>query len=179
MLTHPNFDPVAFSLGPLSVHWYGVMYVLSFFSAYCLWSYRIKAYPGTIDSKWNNDLVSDLIFYGALGAVLGGRVGYALFYQPAYYLSNPLEIIYVNQGGMSFHGGLIGVILAMYYFARKTGMTFFSVADFVAPVAPVGLFFGRMGNFVNQELWGKTTDCLLYTSPSPRDLSTSRMPSSA
>ena len=96
MLTHPNFDPVAFSLGPLSVHWYGVMYVLSFFSAYCLWSYRIKAYPGTIDSKWNNDLVSDLIFYGALGAVLGGRVGYALFYQPAYYLSNPLEVIYVN-----------------------------------------------------------------------------------
>ena len=158
MLTHPNFDPVAFSLGPLSVHWYGVMYVLSFFSAYCLWSYRIKAYPGTIDSKWNNDLVSDLIFYGALGAVLGGRVGYALFYQPAYYLSNPLEIIYVNQGGMSFHGGLIGVILAMYYFARKTDMTFLSVADFVAPVAPVGLFFGRMGNFVNQELWGKTTD---------------------
>ena len=158
MLIHPNFDPVAFSLGPLAVHWYGLMYVLSFIGVYCLWMYRIKAYPDIIDKKWNSESVSDLIFYGALGAVIGGRLGYVLFYKPAFYLSNPLEIAYINQGGMSFHGGLIGVVVALYLFSRKMDLRFMSVADFVAPVAPLGLFFGRMGNFVNQELWGKTTD---------------------
>lgn len=158
MLIHPNFDPVALQIGPLAIHWYGVMYVLAFIGVYCLWNYRIKAYSDIVDSKWNSDYISDLIFYGALGAVIGGRLGYVLFYKPVYYLSNPLEIVLVNQGGMSFHGGLLGVIVAMMFFSRKINLNFLSVADFVAPVAPLGLFFGRMGNFVNQELWGKTTD---------------------
>ena len=158
MLTHPNFDPVALQIGPLAIHWYGVMYVLSFIGVYLLWNYRIKAYSSITDNKWNSDAVSDLIFYGALGAVIGGRLGYVLFYKPGYYLSHPLEIVFVNQGGMSFHGGLLGVIVALWLFSRKINLSFMSVADFVAPVAPLGLFFGRMGNFVNQELWGKTTD---------------------
>ena len=170
MLTHPNFDPVAFSIGPLSVHWYGVMYVLSFFSAYCLCNYRIKKYSSIINSKWDSNVVSDLIFYSALGAVLGGRLGYVLFYKFGYYLSNPLEVFFVNQGGMSFHGGLIGVIVAMVLFALKMELTFWEVSDFAAIVTPIGLFFGRMGNFVNQELWGKTTEVpwgMVFTNGGP------------
>lgn len=158
MLVHPNFDPIAFSLGPLDVHWYGLMYVLGFLSCYLLWNYRIKKYPQLIDERWNSDLVSDLIFYGALGAVIGGRLGYVLFYKPAEYFADPVSILLVNQGGMSFHGGLLGVIAALALFARKTGLNFLQIAEFVAPVAPIGLFFGRMGNFVNQELWGKITE---------------------
>jgi len=153
MLVHPNFDPVALQIGPLAVHWYGLMYVLSFIGVYCLWNYRIKAYPELVDDKWNSETVSDLIFYGALGAVIGGRLGYVLFYKPGFYLSNPFDIVFINQGGMSFHGGLVGVIVALTLFARKINLRFMDVADFVAPVAPLGLFFGRMGNFVNQELF--------------------------
>jgi len=170
MLIHPNFDPVAIHLGPLAVHWYGLMYVLSFIGVYLLWNYRIKAYPHLTDDKWNSESVSDLIFYGALGAVLGGRLGYVLFYKPAYYLFHPIEIVYINQGGMSFHGGLVGVIVALLLFARKMDLRFLDIADFVAPVAPLGLFFGRMGNFVNQELWGKTTDLpwgMVFTNGGP------------
>ena len=170
MLTHPNFDPVAFSIGPVSVHWYGVMYVLSFVSAYCLWNYRVKKYAHIVDPKWNSNVISDLIFYGALGAVIGGRIGYVLFYKFGYYMSNPLEVLFVNQGGMSFHGGLLGVIVAMILFARKIDLPFWEVADFVAPVTPIGLFFGRMGNFVNQELWGKTTEVpwgMVFTNGGP------------
>lgn len=158
MFVHPNFDPVAIQLGPLAVHWYGLMYVCGFLGVYLLWLYRIKTYPQYAESKWNADVISDLIFYGAIGAVLGGRLGYVLFYKPAYYLSNPLEVVFVNQGGMSFHGGLLGVILALFLFSKKIKVSFMQIADFVAPVAPLGLFFGRMGNFINQELWGKTTD---------------------
>ncbi|RBP49641.1 prolipoprotein diacylglyceryl transferase [Arenicella xantha] len=158
MLTHPNFDPVAFQLGPLAVHWYGLMYVCGFVSAYLLWLYRIRTYPRYADANWNADRISDLIFYGALGAVIGGRLGYVLFYKPAYYLNNLTEVVFIQEGGMSFHGGLLGVICALYLFSRKINLPFLQVADFVAPVAPIGLFFGRMGNFINQELWGKTTD---------------------
>lgn len=157
MLVHPNFDPVALSLGPLDIHWYGLMYVFGFLSCYLLWNYRIKHYPSLVNDKWNSDLVSDLIFYGALGAVLGGRLGYVLFYKPVEYFHDPMSILFLNQGGMSFHGGLLGVIAALFLFARKTNMGFLQIAEFVAPVAPIGLFFGRMGNFVNQELWGKVT----------------------
>lgn len=157
MFVHPNFDPVVFQLGPLAVHWYGLMYVLGFLGVYLLWVYRIKNYPQYAKQGWNNDAVSDLVFYGAIGAVLGGRLGYVLFYKPAYYLAHPIEILYVNEGGMSFHGGLLGVMLALFLFARKMQLNFLQIGDFVAPVAPLGLFFGRMGNFVNQELWGKTT----------------------
>ena len=158
MLVHPNFDPVALQLGPLAIQWYGLMYVLGFLGVYLYWNHRIKAYPEAQSSTWNADLVSDLVFYGALGAVIGGRLGYVLFYKPAYYFSNPLEIIFVNQGGMSFHGGLIGVLLVLYWFGRRINLTFLQVGDFVGPAVPIGLFFGRMGNFINQELWGKATD---------------------
>jgi len=145
-------------LGPVAIHWYGLMYVLGFLGVYLYWNYRIKHFPSHQSSKWNAERISDLVFYGALGAVIGGRLGYVLFYKPGYYLSNPLEIIFVNQGGMSFHGGLIGVLLVLYWFGRKMNLTFLQVGDFVGPAVPIGLFFGRMGNFINQELWGKATD---------------------
>lgn len=157
-MIHPNFDPVALSIGPLSIHWYGLMYVLGFLGVYLLWNLRIKKYPHLVSSVWNSEVISDLVFYGAFGAVLGGRLGYVLFYKPAEYLANPLEIFMINQGGMSFHGGLLGVICALFLFARKLKLSFWEVADFVAPVAPVGLFFGRIGNFINQELWGTPTE---------------------
>ena len=158
MIVHPNFDPVAVQLGPVAVHWYGLMYVFGFVGVYLLLTYRVRQHAAVTDPQWNAEAISDLIFYGAIGAVLGGRLGYVLFYKPAYYLANPLEIIFVNQGGMSFHGGLLGVILAMALFARKIQLNFWSVADFVAIATPIGLFFGRIGNFINQELWGKPTD---------------------
>lgn len=173
MLVHPNFDPVALELGPIAIHWYGLMYVFGFASVYLLWLYRIKHYPQYSEQKWDADAVSDLVFFGAIGAVIGGRLGYVLFYKPAYYANNLSEIIFLQEGGMSFHGGLLGVIAALFLFSRKRGIRFMQVADFVAPVAPIGLFFGRMGNFINQELWGKTTDLpwgMVFTNggPSPR-----------
>jgi phosphatidylglycerol:prolipoprotein diacylglycerol transferase len=158
MLVHPNFDPVAVSVFGLQIHWYGLMYVAAFLSVYFLWVYRINKHPELCDSKWNSDLVSDLIFYGAIGAIVGGRLGYVLFYKPDYYLDHLIEVVYVQQGGMSFHGGLLGVIVSITLFSRKIGLSLLQVGDFVAPVAPLGLFFGRMGNFINQELWGKVTD---------------------
>ena len=158
MLVHPNFDPVALQLGSVSIHWYGLMYVFGFLGVYLLGNYRVKHFPEAISGTWNSEQISDLIFYGALGAVFGGRLGYALFYKPAEYLANPIDIIYLNQGGMSFHGGLLGVIIAISIYAYKTNRTLFQIGDFIAPIAPIGLFFGRMGNFINQELWGKPTD---------------------
>lgn len=158
MLVHPNFDPVALQLGVVSIHWYGLMYVFGFLGVYLLGNYRVKHYPEAISGSWTSEQISDLIFYGALGAVFGGRLGYVLFYKPAEYLANPIDIIYVNQGGMSFHGGLLGVIVAISVYAYKTNRTLFQIGDFIAPLAPIGLFFGRMGNFINQELWGKPTD---------------------
>ena len=158
MLVHPQFDPVALQLGPLAIHWYGLMYVCGFLSVYLLWMYRIRHYKHVSVQGWTDDYASDLLFYGALGAVLGGRLGYVLFYKPAEYLANPIDILYINQGGMSFHGGLLGVIVALALFSRKTKFSFFQIAEFVAPVSAIGLFFGRMGNFINQELWGVPTD---------------------
>jgi phosphatidylglycerol:prolipoprotein diacylglycerol transferase len=158
MIIHPNFDPVALQIGPIGIHWYGLMYVFGFLGVYLLGNYRVNHYSDAISGSWNSEQISDLIFYGALGAVIGGRLGYVLFYKPAEYLANPVDIIYINQGGMSFHGGLLGVILAMAIYARRTNRTLFQIGDFIAPIAPIGLFFGRMGNFINQELWGKPTD---------------------
>ena len=157
MLVHPNFDPIAFSIGPLSVHWYGIMYLCAFASVYLLLHYRLKTYPRYRDAGWSSERISDLIFYGVLGAVIGGRLGYVLFYKPDYYLNNLLDVFFIHQGGMSFHGGLLGVIAVAYLVSRKSKMGFLAIGDFVAPVAPLGLFFGRMGNFINQELWGKVT----------------------
>jgi phosphatidylglycerol:prolipoprotein diacylglycerol transferase len=154
MLTYPNIDPVAISIGPLSVHWYGLMYLVGFTIAYYLMLHRAKK-P---DSGWTKDEVGDLIFYSAMGVVLGGRFGYVLFYNFDKFLSDPLWLFAVWEGGMSFHGGLLGVIMAMYLLGRRYKKSFFSIADFGAPVVPIGLLTGRLGNFIGGELWGRTTD---------------------
>jgi phosphatidylglycerol:prolipoprotein diacylglycerol transferase len=150
----PNIDPVAISLGPVKIHWYGIMYVLGFLALWWL-SVRRARQPG---SGWKPEEIGDLVFYGAIGVILGGRIGYVLFYNFGYYLQNPLHVFRIMDGGMAFHGGLAGVLLAMGYFARKTGRTFFQVADFIAPWTPIGLGLGRLGNFINHELWGKVSD---------------------
>ncbi|MBW8824191.1 MAG: prolipoprotein diacylglyceryl transferase [Xanthomonadales bacterium] len=149
-----EINPVALNLGPLQVHWYGLMYLLAFALAWWLGRRRIRAgfLPGVSEAGF-----SDLMFYGMLGVILGGRIGYILFYDFGTYLQHPLQVFEVWKGGMSFHGGLIGVMLAAWYWARKQGMHFFDVADFIVPLAPPGLGFGRIGNFINGELWGKLT----------------------
>jgi phosphatidylglycerol:prolipoprotein diacylglycerol transferase len=150
----PNIDPVAIQLGPLKIHWYGLMYVIGLVALWYFASHRARQ-PG---SGWKPEEVGDFVFYGALGVILGGRIGYMLFYNLPHYANHPLDALKVWEGGMSFHGGLIGVLLAMYYFGRKTGRTFFTVADFFAPWVPIGLGLGRLGNFINHELWGKVSD---------------------
>ena len=150
----PNIDPVAISLGPVKVHWYGLMYVLGLVALWFFAALRAKKQG----SGWTPEQVGDFVFYGALGVILGGRLGYMLFYSLPHYFSHPLDALKIWQGGMSFHGGLLGVLLAMLYFARKTGKTFFAVADFIAPWVPIGLGLGRLGNFINHELWGRATD---------------------
>ncbi len=150
----PDIDPVIFSIGPLSVRWYGLMYLVGFFLAILL-ANRRAAKPG---SGWTKDDVSDLLFYCFLGVILGGRIGYVLFYHFDLFLANPLYLFRIDQGGMSFHGGLLGVVLAGLWFGRKTNRSFLTIADFTTPLVPLGLLFGRIGNFINGELWGRTTD---------------------
>lgn len=152
MFHHPQFDPVAVSLGPLAIHWYGLMYVVGFVGAW--WLARVRAERLGL----TKDQVGDMIFYGALGVVLGGRIGYAIFYGWEQFLANPLWIFKVWEGGMSFHGGLIGVLIACLLFARRHQLTFFQLTDFIAPMVPIGLGAGRLGNFINQELPGRVTD---------------------
>ncbi|MDB5813730.1 MAG: lgt [Rhodocyclales bacterium] len=152
MLVHPQFDPIALSLGPLHVRWYGLMYLVAFLLFVTLGKYRARK---NLLSGWVPSDVDDLLFYGALGVVLGGRLGYVIFYKLGYYLAHPIEIAYIWQGGMSFHGGFIGVLVALWLFGRKTKKSFWQVADFVAPLVPTGLAAGRMGNFINGELWGR------------------------
>ena len=154
MLQFPQFDPVAIRLGPIAVHWYGLMYLLAFSSAWLLGRWRIQHGKTRLTLK---DL-EDVIFYGVLGVVVGGRLGYVLFYKPGYYLSHPLEIFYLWEGGMSFHGGLLGVLAIMFWFARSRGYKWLEVGDFIAPLIPTGLAAGRLGNFINGELWGRPTD---------------------
>lgn len=153
MLTYPNIDPIAVNLGPLHVHWYGLMYLVGFAIAWALGRWR----AGRPGSGWTGVMVDDVMFYCILGVIAGGRLGYMLFYGFDQILANPLNVLRVWEGGMSFHGGLIGVCLAMWLFGHRHGLHFFQVADFMAPLVPPGLFFGRVGNFVNGELWGHRT----------------------
>jgi phosphatidylglycerol:prolipoprotein diacylglycerol transferase len=164
MLMHPQIDPVALQLGPLSIHWYGLTYLVGFGLFMWLGALRLKqplfaSLSGVSGARaWSRRDVDDILFLGVLGVVLGGRLGYCLFYKPGFYLAHPLEILSVWQGGMSFHGGLIGVIVAMLWFARSRQRPWLEVADFVAPCVPTGLAAGRIGNFINGELWGRVAD---------------------
>jgi phosphatidylglycerol:prolipoprotein diacylglycerol transferase len=155
MLLHPQFDPVALQLGPLAVRWYGLMYLAGFLAFIALGRHRAAKQPWQAFSAPDID---DLLFYGVLGVILGGRLGQVIFYEPGYYLAHPLEILAVWKGGMSFHGGFLGVLVAMALFAQKGGRRFFAVTDFIAPLVPLGLAAGRIGNFINGELWGRVTD---------------------
>jgi phosphatidylglycerol---prolipoprotein diacylglyceryl transferase len=160
MLVHPQFNPVALALGPVQIHWYGLTYLAAFLLFLFLARRRV-ALPHFANAGWTQRDVEDMLFYGVLGVVIGGRVGYALFYKPGQYLNNPLEILQVWKGGMSFHGGLLGVIAAMALFARSRKRSFLNVMDVVAPCVPTGLASGRMGNFINGELWGRQADLSL------------------
>ena len=155
MLVHPQFDPIALQLGPLAIHWYGLMYLAGFLAFLWLGRRRIAALK---DPRLNVKLLDDLLFYGVLGVILGGRLGYVLFYKAAYFAAHPLEIFAVWQGGMSFHGGFLGVIIAMALFARSRKLSWLFITDFIAPLVPPGLAFGRIGNFINGELWGRPAD---------------------
>ena len=154
MLTYPSINPIAISLGPIAIHWYGLMYLLGFIFAWYLAKWRVKHYH----LQWSNDDIGDLIFYAALGVIIGGRLGYMLFYDTSQIWMNPLTIFKLWQGGMSFHGGFLGVAFATYLFARKIKKPFLEVADFLIPLVPLGLAAGRIGNFINGELWGRVTD---------------------
>ena len=149
MLNYPDINPVALDLGVVQIHWYGISYVAGIAGAWCLLRIRSKQ-VGYISSQQ----LGDLVFYAMLGIIIGGRAGSVFFYNFSYYLAHPIEIFYLQQGGMSFHGGLVGVIVAMVLFARKLKQPFFILTDFIVPVVPVGLFTGRIGNFINGELWG-------------------------
>ncbi|GEA51053.1 prolipoprotein diacylglyceryl transferase [Vibrio inusitatus NBRC 102082] len=153
-ISFPHIDPVLLEIGPVSIRWYGLMYLFGF--AFAMWLANRRA--DQPNSGWTREQVSDMLFLGFLGVVVGGRVGYVLFYHFDLFLDNPLYLFQVWTGGMSFHGGLLGVISAMAFYAYRNGRTFFNVADFIAPLIPFGLGVGRIGNFMNDELWGRVTD---------------------
>jgi phosphatidylglycerol:prolipoprotein diacylglycerol transferase len=161
MLMYPHIDPVALQLGPLAIHWYGLTYLVGFALFFFLGTRRLRHQPYarvTGPGAWSRKDVEDILFLGVMGAVVGGRLGYCLFYKPGYYASHPLEIFAVWQGGMSFHGGMLGVIASQVWFARTRNKPFWQVMDFVAPCVPPGLAAGRVGNFINGELWGRFSD---------------------
>ena len=157
MLVHPQFNPVALALGPVQIHWYGLTYLVAFALFMALANARARQ-PWYADAGWTQRDIEDLLFWGVLGVVLGGRIGYALFYKPGHYAANPLEILAVWKGGMSFHGGMLGVIIAMVAYARSRGRPWLQVTDLIAPCVPTGLASGRIGNFINGELWGRPAD---------------------
>jgi len=154
MLIYPEINPIALKIGPFAIHWYGLMYLLGFLGGWVLLQVRIKSQK----LNWTADQLSDLVIYLILGVVLGGRLGYVLFYNLPFYSKYPLQALAIWDGGMSFHGGLIGVIVAIALYARKNQRKFFEIADFVVPVVPIGLATGRIGNFINGELWGKVSN---------------------
>lgn len=173
MLIHPNFDPIAIHLGPLAVRWYGLMYLVGFMLAIVVARLRLRL-PHVAAQGWTTKDIDDILFYGVLGTILGGRLGYVLFYKADYYFAHPLDIFKVWQGGMSFHGGFLGVTLAMVLFAYQRKRTWLQVTDFVAPMVPTGLAAGRLGNFINGELWGRVTSpdapwAMLFQNASPDD----------
>ncbi|MCH9769249.1 MAG: prolipoprotein diacylglyceryl transferase [Gammaproteobacteria bacterium] len=153
MLQYPDFNPIAFELGPLKVHWYGIMYIIGFGLTWALGCFRARK-P---NSGWTTEQVGDLIFYGALGVILGGRTGYMLFYDLPNFIHQPWIIFRVWDGGMSFHGGMLGVALAVWLYARKINKSVWDCIDFAVPMVPLGLAAGRLGNFINGELWGRIT----------------------
>ncbi|MCH8080676.1 MAG: prolipoprotein diacylglyceryl transferase [Proteobacteria bacterium] len=175
MLSYPDIDPVALALGPIKIHWYGITYVVGIVTAWLLLRWRAKNNPLI---GWKQEHIDDMVFFATLGIIVGGRLGSVLFYNLPYYLDHPIDILKINQGGMSFHGGLIGALLAMLWFARKTNSGFFNVIDFIAPVVPIGLGCGRIGNFINGELWG-TPSALPWAMifPDPRAGGIARHPS--
>ncbi|MDR0247097.1 MAG: prolipoprotein diacylglyceryl transferase [Burkholderiales bacterium] len=154
MLVHPQFDPAAISFGPFSIHWYGLMYLLAFTIFLVLGKYRVRKgrHP-----DWRTQDIDDMLFYGILAVIIGARLGYVLFYKPMYYFANPSEILQLWHGGMSFHGGFIGVLIAITFLAWRKRRRWLEISDFVAPLIPLGLAAGRIGNFINGELWGRTT----------------------
>ncbi len=155
MFVHPGFDPIVFSLGPIAARWYGLMYVVGFALVWWFGRLRIKANP---KGFWQKKDLDDVMFYGILGVILGGRFGYVLFYKFSDYIHVPWKIFYVWEGGMSFHGGMLGVIVALIWFAKSRKQHWLEVTDFMAPLVPLGLAAGRLGNFINAELWGRPTD---------------------
>jgi phosphatidylglycerol:prolipoprotein diacylglycerol transferase len=158
MLMYPQIDPVALQIGPVAIHWYGITYLVAFALFMFLGTRRLRHEPFasiTGPGAWSRKDVEDILFLGVLGVIVGGRLGYCLFYKPGYYLQHPLEVFFVWQGGMAFHGGMLGVIGAMLWFAHSRQRPWMQVADFVAPCVPTGLAAGRVGNFINGELWGR------------------------
>lgn len=161
MLIHPQIDPIALSLGPLAIHWYGITYLVAFALFFWLATRRLKHEPYasiTQPAVWTRRDIEDMLFFGVVGVIVGGRIGYCLFYKPAYYLAHPLEIFAIWQGGMAFHGGMLGVILAMIWWAHSRRRPWMQVTDLIAPCVPLGLASGRVGNFINGELWGRLAD---------------------
>ena len=157
MLVHPQIDPIAIQLGPVGIHWYGLTYLVAFGLFLLLATLRTRQ-PQYAAAGWSRRDVEDMLFWGVLGVIIGGRLGYVLFYKPVYYAGAPLEALMVWKGGMSFHGGLLGVIAALALYARQRGRPFFEVMDLIAPCVPLGLASGRIGNFINGELWGRAAD---------------------
>lgn len=160
MLVHPQFDPIALSLGPVQIHWYGLTYLAAFGLFLWLGARRVQL-PQFASRGWVRRDIEDMLFYGVLGVIIGGRLGYVLFYKPGHYLANPAEIFMVWKGGMSFHGGFLGVLLAMAWYARGRARRFWDVMDVVGPCVPTGIAAVRLGNFINGELWGRAADAAL------------------
>lgn len=155
MIAYPEINPVAFHIGPLSIYWYGLMYLFAFLTCSLLLHYRLRHSP--FSRGFKEEDISDLVFYSALGVIIGGRLGYMFFYNLDVWLQHPLALFQIWKGGMSFHGGLIGVIIALAFYSYKIGKPLVAITDFIAPVVPIGLAFGRLGNFINGELWGRET----------------------